>query len=178
MIIVLNGYPGVGKLTIGQSLAKALSGRLLDIHTVYNLAFAMTDFRTPEFWETVAQVEAIAHRLVLKRAATQPVILTTVLTTKSEREREEWAKIHDLAAVCPPLCVVHVSCDLEENIRRITSPGRAAKRKPQDAEMAQRNQAAKAPLAGGDAEHLLELDTTVLTPDAAAQAIAVWCQNL
>ena len=37
MIIVLNGYPGVGKLTIGRALAETLKGRLLDIHTIYNL---------------------------------------------------------------------------------------------------------------------------------------------
>lgn len=41
MIIVLNGYPGVGKLTIGRKLAPVLRGRLLDIHAVYNVAFAL-----------------------------------------------------------------------------------------------------------------------------------------
>ena len=53
MIIVLNGYPGVGKLTIGRELTTLMNGRLLDIHTVYNLAFALTEFKSPEFRDTV-----------------------------------------------------------------------------------------------------------------------------
>ena len=79
MIIVLNGYPGVGKLAIGRELAAQMSGRLLDIHTVYNLAFALTEFRSPEFVETVEAVEAIAHQLILKLPSDVPVVLTTVL---------------------------------------------------------------------------------------------------
>ena len=49
MIIVLNGYPGVGKLSIGRKLARLVDGRLLDIHSIYNVAFALTEFRSPEF---------------------------------------------------------------------------------------------------------------------------------
>ena len=45
MIIVLNGYPGVGKLAIGRELTSLLGGRLLDIHSVYNVAFALTEFQ-------------------------------------------------------------------------------------------------------------------------------------
>jgi hypothetical protein len=34
VLIVLNGYPGVGKLAIGRELAELTGGRLLDVHTV------------------------------------------------------------------------------------------------------------------------------------------------
>jgi shikimate kinase len=34
MIIHINGYPGVGKLTIGRIVAEQLGGRLLDNHSV------------------------------------------------------------------------------------------------------------------------------------------------
>ncbi|MCZ4092453.1 hypothetical protein [Sinorhizobium psoraleae] len=80
MIVVLNGYPGVGKLTIGQELISKISGRLLDIHSVYNVAFALAEFKSPEFIETVEKIEAIAHDLILKLPAEIPVVLTTVLT--------------------------------------------------------------------------------------------------
>ena len=56
MIIVLNGYPGVGKLTIGRELAGRLNGKLLDIHSVYNVAFALTEFKSPEFRDTVEKI--------------------------------------------------------------------------------------------------------------------------
>lgn len=178
MIVVLNGYPGVGKLTIGRELATLLDGRLLDIHTVYNLAFALTDFRSPEFWDTIRQVEAIAHDLVLKRPDREAVVLTTVLTNANAREREEWRKLVELGRARPPFCVVHVGCDLDENIQRITSEGRGAKRKPRDPEMARRNQNAAEPLAGLDEANLLELDTTKLTPVDAAKVISEWCHEL
>jgi hypothetical protein len=59
----------VGKLTIGQQLISMISGRLLDIHSVYNIAFALTKFRSPEFIGTVEQIEAIAHDLIRKLPA-------------------------------------------------------------------------------------------------------------
>lgn len=182
MIIVLNGYPGTGKLTIGRALADRMKGRLLDIHSVYNIAFALTEFRSPEFREAVERVEAIAHDLILKRPPDEPIILTTVLTAvltavsagDNAWGRAEWARMQTLGARRPPFCVVHVHCALDENIRRITSPGRQASRKPVDAQMARRNHAGARPLMGDDATHLLRLDTTELGADAAAQAIAAW----
>ena len=75
MLIVLNGYPGVGKLAIGRALASMISGRLLDIHTVYNVAFALTEFKSREFIETVEKIETIAHELIRKMPGDVPVIL-------------------------------------------------------------------------------------------------------
>ena len=178
MIIVLNGYPCVGKLTIGRELAALLNGKLLDIHTVYNLGFALKEFKSPEFWDTVGRVEKIAHELVLKLPGDVPVVFTTILTNTSEREREEWTKLMRLGQAHPPFCVVHISCDLEENMRRISSPGRTASRKPRDPDMARRNQDNAKPLAANGADHLLQLDTTGMTPGDAAGAIFDWNQSL
>jgi shikimate kinase len=38
MLINLDGWPRVGKLTVGRVLAMALGGRLLDNHTLLNVA--------------------------------------------------------------------------------------------------------------------------------------------
>ncbi|MEM8732267.1 MAG: AAA family ATPase [Pseudomonadota bacterium] len=124
MIIVLNGYPGTGKLTIGRHLADALNGRLRDIHSVYNIAFALTEFKTPAFGAAVERVEAVAHDLVLQRPPGEPIVLTAVLDGQSDWGDAEWARMEALGAARPPFCVVHLRCDLEENIRRITSEGR------------------------------------------------------
>ena len=88
MIVVLNGYPGVGKLTIGRELATLLKARLVDIHTLYNLAFALTEFRTPEFRETVRRVEAIADELIALLPSDTPIVFTTVLTGESRMGQE------------------------------------------------------------------------------------------
>ncbi len=177
MIIVLNGYPGVGKLTIGQELVSKFSGRLLDVHSVYNIAFALTEFKSPEFIETVEKIETIAHDMIRKLPAEVPVVLTTVLTGGSEWGNAEWSRIVRLGGERPPLAVVHLHCDLDENIRRIKAGGRAAKRKPRDPEMARRNHAQRKVLAGIDEPNLLQLDVTQLSPRDAATIIAKWAQN-
>lgn len=174
MIIVLNGYPGVGKLTIGRALAAILGGKLLDIHSVYNIAFALTEFKTPEFRDAVERVEDIAHDLVLKLPIGTPVVFTTVIAGDSAWGDAEWKRLKDLGEARPPFCVIHLSCDLEENIRRIGDPGRDGMRKPRDPDMARRNQEQAKRLAGLDARHLLKLDTTELSVEASAQRIADW----
>lgn len=177
MIIVLNGYPGVGKLTIGQELVSQISGRLLDIHSVYNIAFALTEFKSPEFIETVEKIETIAHDLIRKLLAEVTVVLTTVLTGGSEWGNAEWSRIVRLGLERPPLAVVHLHCDLDENIRRIEAGGRAAKRKPRDTEMARRNHAQRKVLAGIEEPNLLQLDVTQLSSRDAATTIAKWLKN-
>lgn len=57
MLIVLNGYRDVGKLTIGQALAPMIGARLLDIHSVYNVAFALTEFRSEAFYDIIRAVQ-------------------------------------------------------------------------------------------------------------------------
>lgn len=174
MLVVLNGYPGVGKLTIAQELASLLGGRLLDIHTVYNIAFALTEFKSPEFMRTVEQIEAIAHGLVRKLPDKVPVVMTTVLAGESAWGDAEWGRLVDLGRDRPPFCVVHVHCDLDENMRRIEAEGRGAKRKPRDRDMARRNHREGKPLLGSDAANLLRIDVTSLSSAAAAQAIENW----
>lgn len=178
MIIVLNGYPGVGKLTIGRALSEAMGGRLVDIHTLYNLAFALTEFRTPAFRETVRRVEAIADDLIDDLPAPEPVIFTTVLTGESEWAMEEWARFERRGSKRPPLVMVHLHCDLDENIRRIQSPERAGKGKLQGEDVVHRNHRDAAPLIGADLPFLLHLDVTTRSPDQAAQAIAAHCKDL
>lgn len=177
MIIVLNGYPGVGKLTIGREFISMISGRLLDIHSVYNVGFALTEFKSPEFMETVEKIEAIAHDLIRALPPEVPVVLTTVLAGTSDWGDAEWQRIVQLGRERPPLLVAHIHCDLEENIRRIEAPGRGAKRKPRDGDMARRNHAGAQPLAGMDEANLLRLDVTGLSPTDAATEIATWAQK-
>lgn len=177
MIIVLNGYPGVGKLAIGQELVARIDGRLLDIHSVYNIPFTLTEFKSPEFIEAAEKIETIAHDLVRKLPSDVPVVLTTVLTGGSDWGDAEWRRIVHLGRERPPLLVAHLHCDLDENIRWIQSAGRAAKRKPRDPEMARRNHEQRKELAGINEANLLQLDATSLSPADAAERIAEWAQQ-
>jgi cytidylate kinase len=66
MILHINGWPGVGKLTIGKIIAKKLKGRLLDNHAIYNVAFRLTEFRSAAFYDTVRAVRDIASSVSRK----------------------------------------------------------------------------------------------------------------
>lgn len=175
MLIVLNGYPGVGKLTIGRALAERLGGRILDIHSVYNLAFALTEFRSPDFYYATNAVEDLADELISRIPVEVPLIFTTVLTENATRDAEtDMARFARRAEGRGPLRMVHLWCDLEENKRRIGSEARDGMRKPRDAMMVQRNHDGGAALSGGDLPNLLRIDVTALSPDEAADKIIRW----
>lgn len=121
MIIVLNGYPGVGKLTIGQELISRISGRLLDIHSVYNVAFALTEFKSPEFIETVEKIEAIAHDLIRKLPAEMPVVLTTVLAEAAIGETQS-GNVLCVSVVSERLCSWCISTVILTRTSAVSKP--------------------------------------------------------
>ena len=173
-IIHINGDPGVGKLTIGSHLAGLLNGRLLDNHSIYNIAFAVTEFRTPAFYQTLRAARDIAYARILELPATTPVVLTNWYSQDSDWGIENWDEAIALAQRrgCPLLVVILI-CTPAENARRIQSEQRALKRKPQDPEMVGGNRARRPLLDhGGDA--LLRLDVTNLSAETAAKRIAAW----
>ena len=174
MIIHINSYAGVGKLTIATVLAETLGARLLDNHSIYNVAFSLTEFRSKEFYGTVRAVRDIAFQRVVDLPADVPVILTNWYSQDSDWGHENWDKIIALARKRgSPLYIVVLSCSPEENARRIQSSGRAAKRKPGDVGTVAANRDGRQLLdRGGD--HLLRLDVTDLSASAAAAEIARW----
>ena len=174
MLIVLNGYPGMGKLTIGRELTALLGGRLLDIHSVHNLAFAPTEFKSPAFYGTIRRVQAVADELILALPEGTPLVVTEVPTGDGPWARECWGRLERLAEARGPLLAVHVLCRLEENERRIASPGRDGMRKPRDPAHARRDHAGGAVLLGASASRPLRLDVTALSAEEAARRIAHW----
>ena len=179
MFIILNGYPGVGKLTIGRILADKLNGRLLDIHSVYNVAFALTEFRSADFYYAINTDEDLTDDMINRLSKDVPLVFTTVLTEQAMRGADaDMARFVRRAEGRGPLRMVHLSCALDENKRRIQSQARDGMRKPRDPDMARRNQEPAKPLTGLAARHLLKLDTTGLSAQASAQRIADWSDGL
>jgi hypothetical protein len=155
-------------------LAGLLDGKLLDNRSIYNITFAVTEFRTPPFYQTVRAVRDIAYARVVELPAATPIVLTNWFSDDSAWSVENWDEVIALARRrgCP-LFVMILICSPEENARRIQSKERAAKRKPQDPEMVGANRAGRSLLdRGGDA--LLRLDVTNLSAESAAQCIAEW----
>lgn len=174
LIVHINGYPGVGKLTIGRALADLIGAKLLDNHSVFNVAFALTEFKSPAFYDTVRAVREIAYQRILELPPGVPVVLTNWYSQGSAWSEENWDRAIELAKErkCA-LNIVTLHCLPEENARRIQSPERGAKRKPQDAEYVKDNREGR-PLLARDGDRLLDLDVTDLSASDAARKIAAW----
>ena len=173
MIIELSGHGGVGKLTIARILAERIGARLLDNHTIYNPAFATTEFRSPEFYETVRAVRRIAYDRAVALPAGVPVILTMATGISPWWTRDCQDAMRDLAdRRGVALLGVHVHCAVEENIRRITQPARALLRKLTDPAIL--TDGLDRPVALDHCDRMVDLDVTTLSAEAAAGQIERW----
>lgn len=172
-IIHLNGAPGVGKLTIGRLLAARLQARLLDNHAIHDVAFALTEFRSPEFYETVRAVRTVAYDRIVRLPSAVAVVLTDAFFEDSAWGGESWNEVLSLAERRDTtLFAVCLTCNPDEHRRRITSAERAAKGKVLDPAYVDRCVGRKLVQLEGS-EHL-SLDVTRLTPEVAASHIASW----
>lgn len=175
-IVYLIGYPGVGKLTIAKALCQLTGARLVDNHMANNPIFSIIgvdgDTRIPEAaWDRVKAVRDILFDTILHVAPrTFSYVLTNVLLD-DDGDRDLFAQVRSLAEQRASLFVpVVLHCEKEEHLRRVAAPGRAEHYKD----------AQPSSLATLMAEHLLlpivhphllDLDTTLLSPQESANTI-------
>jgi deoxyadenosine/deoxycytidine kinase len=178
MIIHVNGYPGVGKLTVARILTEELGGKLVDNHSIYNLAFALTDYKSAAYYETLEAVRDIAFERVLELSEDVPVVFTNAHMSDSNWGNSNWDAVTDLARRRgSELLVVVLDCQPTENDRRIASPERAAKRKLTDPSQFTGNWSGR-PLIDRDGDHTLHIDTTALAAEETAQRVLAWVRQM
>jgi hypothetical protein len=178
MIIFLNGWPGVGKLTVARHVVAATGGRLLDAHTIYNVAFYLTEFRTPVFYETVRKVRDIAFNRVVELPPRTPVVMTNAFAVDSDWAKENWEAVRALAdRRGSKLFFIELDCSQAENERRIQFEDRGLLGKPRDPSLIANKRQSRSLLRPADADHLLCLDNTSLLPQACASEIVAWIRS-
>src|SRR5262249_53636540 len=126
------------------------------------------------FYDTVRAVREIAYQRILDLPQAVPVVLTNWYSQGAAWGEENWDRAIRLAKErgCA-LNGVILSCQPEENARRILGPERAGKRKPQDTGMVSDNREGR-PLLDRGGDRLLRLDVTDLSASEAAEKIAAW----
>ena len=138
MIIHLNGWPGVGKYTVGKIVAERLGSRFLDNHTLLNIAIALTDRGTPAYYGLAAKTRDLAFDAILKLPSSEPVVMTGVVASGGSNDFlvENWRAILALAErrKCGVYSIV-LSCSEEENTRRMTNEARGLHRKSRKPEL-------------------------------------------
>jgi len=163
-IIHINGWPGTGKLTVGRLLAKRLSARLVDNHTLLNPAEALFSRSDPLHASLRRQIRQSVFDHAVRADPAESFVFTDALSD-DEDDSATFSWYRDLAAARgADLVAILLDCAPEENARRLASPGRSEALKLTDIAMLQRLRA-NYKLLRGLAERTIEIDTTGLLPD-------------
>jgi thymidylate kinase len=169
-IIHINGWPGCGKLTIARLLTRRLDGKLLDNHTLLNPAEALFERSDPLHGSLRREVRAC----VLDHAARLPPGIPLVLTDALSDDAADQSFFDDYRALASKrgarLIGVVLDCDQEENIRRLTSPGRSELHKLTRPDFL-RHLRASYQLLRPQGVDLIDIDVSTLSADEAASRI-------
>lgn len=177
MIIHLNGWPGVGKLTVARLLSQRLQARLIDNHLLHDVAIQCTGLTDPQRWPLYEVVRAAAYGVLARRPISETLVMTNALCVNAPREQEAWRHVVDLAVERGvPLVPVVLTAELEENMRRVQSDDRS-RRKLTDPDVL-RTFHQTDHIQKPDVPELLEIDTTHLAPIDTAIAIGNYVASL
>jgi len=175
-MVLLLGYPGFGKRTVGTSLAGLLDGVLVDnqLINVPLLTLFKWDGKFPipmEIWERVKPIRAAVLGTIEDLApATNDYVFTNVLDDDAEGAGE-YRTLRALAERRGSLFLsVMLDCDEEEQVRRIDTPDRRARLKGSDPE-GYRWHRRTTTLFQPPPDEVIHLDTTETSPSDNAQAI-------
>jgi chloramphenicol 3-O-phosphotransferase len=126
-IILLNGFPGIGKLAIARALqplvAKDLSlTRLIDNHLLIDPAQAIIPGRDPRHKALRAKIRQVAFEALEEEFSVTPE-LTVIMTNCLADTEEDIAVLEEhvkLAMDCGiPIYLVNIECDKEEHMLRL-----------------------------------------------------------
>jgi hypothetical protein len=163
VIVHLNGWPGIGKQTVGWVLAERLGARFVHNHVLHDVAIACAGFDDAARWPLYEQVRSAAYGALRDRPPGEVFVMTNALCVGSDRERAAWNHVVDLALVRQvPLLPVVLKATAEENEHRIRSPGRAGRKMTDRGAL--RDFIAADIIQRPDVPELLVLDVTVLAP--------------
>ncbi|KAJ7741107.1 hypothetical protein B0H16DRAFT_1565995 [Mycena metata] len=127
MVVVLNGFPGAGKLTVLNQAQVLLPGtRLLDNHLLIDPATALIPTRNDAHHELRRQIRAPVFQQIRRMAQQGNVIfMTACLAKDNERDtavlQEHLELVRDTNV---PLYWVNADCDIAELEQRVRSPER------------------------------------------------------
>ena len=131
-IVLLNGFPGVGKLTIAQAIKDNLpehNARLIDNHVLIDPAEAIVPGRGPAHKLLRAKVRRVAFEALTEEFVSQPnlkVIMTGCLADNAEDTAVLTEHLRIAKDTNVPFYLVGVTCDREEHGRRLEAPARTA----------------------------------------------------
>jgi hypothetical protein len=176
-IVLLMGFPGTGKYTIGRELVKLTGAKLIDNHLINNPVFTAinADGIRPlpaGVWDKVSSIRQIVYESI--RELSPPglsFIFTIHVVERSAGDHKAFLDLAELAQARKSLFVpFRLVCEVEELCRRVVDPARAERLKQIRPESA-RNTAECHTVLEPDHPNLRTLDVTGTTPHESALLI-------
>jgi hypothetical protein len=175
-VVFILGYPGVGKRTVGSHLADLLDGVLVDNQLINRplLTLFRWDGKFPiptEIWDRVKPIrEAVLGTIEDLAPASNSYVFTNMLKD-DEDAANEYNSLRSLAHRRGSLFLaVMLSCDVDEQVRRIDTPDRIALLKGSDPE-GYRWHRHNITLFQPPPEDVVQIDTTDVSPSENAKTI-------
>ncbi|WWC57643.1 uncharacterized protein I303_100175 [Kwoniella dejecticola CBS 10117] len=126
VVILLNGYPGVGKSSVAKELLKILpNARLLEYHSLRAVIDPLIDReRDTDRWMEMkkALLQTLLHNLSTNPPSPNPPIY--ILTSHLCATPRRLSVLHSHLSEELPLIHILMNCSTEENLRRLKSSSR------------------------------------------------------
>ena len=176
-IIVLFGFPGTGKYTIGRELSELTGAKLIHNHLINNPIFAVVDADGIKplpagIWSKVGQVRQVVYDSIRELSPAEASFIFTIHLTEAEPlDHDAFADLVQLAESRKSLFApIRLLCDVDELCRRIETPERARMLKQLSAESARKRSLEHTVLKPAH-PNLHTIDVTRLSPRASAEAV-------
>lgn len=132
-MVLLIGFAGTGKYTIGRELCERTGAKLVDNHLINNPIFTVinADGETPlppAVWDRVKEVRAVVYKAIRELAPPGMGFVFTMELRESKPEDEKaFRDLERLAAACQCRFIpIRMICGVDELCRRVADPARVA----------------------------------------------------
>jgi hypothetical protein len=176
-IILLMGFAGTGKYTIGQGLSRLTGAKLVDNHLINNPIFTVVDADgvtplPPPVWDKIKLIRRIVYDSLREMAPPNlSFIFTMELRENNSADQVAFMELKNLAQARGSLFVpIRLVCDVEELCRRVVSPERAERLKTISPELA-RNRCAEDKVLTPRHRNLRTIDVTAKSPSGGVASI-------
>jgi hypothetical protein len=147
-IVLLIGFAGTGKYTIGSELCERTGAKLIDNHLINNPIFKVVnaDGETPlpaGVWDRVKEVRATVYEAIRELSPPEmSFVFTMELRESNPADHGAFWELEQLAAERQSRFVpIRLICGVEELCRRVADPARAAMLKEISPELARKKSA-------------------------------------
>lgn len=126
-LIFLHGPPASGKYTIAQELQRSYGILNFHNHLTIEVAKALFDFGTPEFWDLVQRLRQVA--LAAKAGDSEARVVFTSCYSHPHDDEDVWELERLVTSRGGEFIPVYLACDVDELRRRVAEPSREGMRK-------------------------------------------------